>query len=308
MELRQLRYFLKVVESGSMGRAAADLGTSTSTLSQQISRLESELSTRLLQRLATGVMPTESGLAFSRQAQLILRQVESAATLAQQGRLSGGVSVGMAQSTAAVLSVPFIRAMRERYPGIRLRIIEGLSGHLLSLLNTRRVDLAILFDEETARRWSAAPMLQEELLLIGSPDMPGMPRGPRIGLKQIARLPLLVPSGTHTLRTLVFDALRKIDAAPDIVAEIDGLSILMNAVRAGLGVSIQPGSALAGINRTGLAVLRIQKPRIMRTSLLASLSDGELSPAALAARVVLTSVARSLVAGGAWQGATLVEP
>ena len=52
MELRQLRYFVKVVELGGMGRAARDLGVVTSALSQQISRLESELSTRLLQRTA----------------------------------------------------------------------------------------------------------------------------------------------------------------------------------------------------------------------------------------------------------------
>ena len=48
MELRQLRYFIRVVELGSMGRAAVELGVVTSALSQQISRLESELSTRLL--------------------------------------------------------------------------------------------------------------------------------------------------------------------------------------------------------------------------------------------------------------------
>ena len=55
-----------------MGKAALELGIVTSALSQQISRLESELSTRLLQRTSTGVMPTDAGLAFWRQAQLAL--------------------------------------------------------------------------------------------------------------------------------------------------------------------------------------------------------------------------------------------
>ncbi|GAA4339819.1 tricarballylate utilization LysR family transcriptional regulator TcuR [Pigmentiphaga soli] len=308
MELRQLRYFVKVVESGGMGRAAAELGTSTSTLSQQISSLESELSTRLLQRRATGVTPTESGLAFFRQAQLILRQVENASTLAQQARLSGSVSVGLAQTTGAMLSVPFMLAMRERYPAIRLHIIEGLSAQLLSLLTTRRIDLAMVFDEEAARRLSAVPVLREQLFLIGRADLPGMPGGTQIELQQIERLPLLVPSVTHTLHTLIFDAMRKIGATPHIAAEIDGLSILLKAVRAGVGASIQPGSAIAGLNDPGLAVLKINKPRIVRTSLLASLADDELSPAAVAARVVLSSVARSLVVNGAWQGATVVDP
>ena len=52
MELRQLRYFVRIVELGSMGRAAIDLNMVQSALSQQISRLEGELSTRLLQRTA----------------------------------------------------------------------------------------------------------------------------------------------------------------------------------------------------------------------------------------------------------------
>jgi LysR family tcuABC transcriptional regulator len=68
MELRQLRYFVRTVELGSMGRAALDLDLVQSALSQQISRLESELSKRLLQRKAKGVVPTEAVLAFFREA------------------------------------------------------------------------------------------------------------------------------------------------------------------------------------------------------------------------------------------------
>ena len=67
MKLRQLRYFARVVERGRMGRmgrAAADLGVVTRALSQQISRLESELSTRLLNRSSSGVQATAAGVAL----------------------------------------------------------------------------------------------------------------------------------------------------------------------------------------------------------------------------------------------------
>ena len=84
MELRQLRYFIRIVELGSMGRAALDLGVGTPALSQQISRLEGELSTRLLQRTTTGVLPTDAGLAFFRQAQLAIRHADAAAQVARQ--------------------------------------------------------------------------------------------------------------------------------------------------------------------------------------------------------------------------------
>ena len=84
MELRQLRYFVRIVELGSMGRAALDLDMVQSALSQQISRLEGELCTRLLQRTAKGAVPTEAGLAFFREAQLALRHADQAARAAQQ--------------------------------------------------------------------------------------------------------------------------------------------------------------------------------------------------------------------------------
>jgi len=95
---------------------------------------------------------------------------------------------------------------------------------------------------------------------------------------------------------------------PQVVAEIDGLALMMDAVRAGLGATIQPGAALARLGDAGLLHAQIADAHVGRRSLLASLSDDELSPAALAARVVLRSVAAGLVAQQRWPGATLHEP
>src|SRR5690554_380480 len=145
MELRQLRYFVKVVELGSMGRAAQALGVVTSALSQQIARLETELSTVLLRRSATGATPTEAGLAFWQQAQLALRHADEAVQAAQHARLSGHVSLGMTPTTASVLGLPLLKAMRSQYPDVRLQIVESLSGNLSTLLSARQLDLAIVF-------------------------------------------------------------------------------------------------------------------------------------------------------------------
>ena len=166
MELRQLRYFVRTVELGSMGRAALDLGVVQSALSQQISRLEGELATRLLQRSARGVLPTDAGAAFFREAQLTLRHAEQAQRAARSARLTGTVSVGLAPTTAAVLAMPLMRAMRERYPDVRLHMVESLSGHLAGMLNARQLDLAVLFSTQAGRRWSVMPLLEEKLLLI----------------------------------------------------------------------------------------------------------------------------------------------
>ncbi|EHK64022.1 LysR family transcriptional regulator [Achromobacter arsenitoxydans] len=307
MELRQLRYFVRVVEAGSIGRAAMSIGMVTSALSQQISRLEGELSTRLLQRSASGVVPTDAGLAFFRQAQLALRHADDAVQAAQQARLAGHVSVGLPSTTAAVLGAPFLKAMNERYPDIRLHLVEALSGHLTDMLNGRLLDLAIVFHAESARRWSVVPLLDEPLFLFARPDMPGVPAGDTTRLEAIADLPLVLPSGRHGLRALVNNAFLQLGRTPRVVAEVDGLSLLMDVVQQGNAASIQPSSATARIAPGQLRMARIDDAHLFRSNLLASLSDEELSPAALAARLVMADVSRTLAREGKWAVVALHE-
>lgn len=300
MELRQLRYFVRVVEAGSIGRAAQSIGMVTSALSQQISRLEGELSTRLLQRSASGVVPTDAGLAFFRQAQLALRHADDAVQAAQQARLAGHVSVGLPSTTAAILGAPFVRAMNERYPDIRLHLVEALSGHLSDMLNGRQLDLAIVFQAESARRWSVMPLLDEPLFLLARPDMPGLPAGDTTRIDAIAHLPLVLPSGRHGLRALVNNAFLQSGRTPVVAVEVDGLPVLMDVVQSGQVATIQPSSAMARIAPGQLHMARIDDAHLFRPNLLASLSEDELSPAALAARLVLADVSRALVHEGKW--------
>ncbi|RIX84979.1 LysR family transcriptional regulator [Acidovorax cavernicola] len=307
MELRQLRYFVKVCELRSMGRAAVELGVVTSALSQQISRLESELSTRLLRRHSTGVMPTDAGLAFLHQAQLTLRHADDAVRAAQQARLSGHVSVGLAPTTATVLGVPLMQAMQARYPEVRLHMVEALSGHLTTMLHARQLDLAVLFQTDTPRRWSVAPLLAEKLFVIASPALSPRPTGAKVRLSQLAEVPLILPSGSHGLRATLMAAFARARVAPRIVAEVDGLALLMDAVRAGHGATIQPGAATARHDRDDLVLTQISDAHVGRRNLLVSLSDDELSPAALAARVVVAETARTLVSEGRWAGASLLD-
>ncbi|MBU6257086.1 MAG: LysR family transcriptional regulator [Burkholderiales bacterium] len=307
MELRQLRYFVKVVEQGSFSQAAAALGVVTSALSQQISRLEGELCTRLLQRTSKGVLPTEAGLAFWRQAQLALRHADHAVRAAQQARLSGHASVGLAPSTASVLGLALMAAMRARYPEVRLHLVESLSGHLGRMLAARQLDLAVMFQVEPAQGWSVVPLLQERLYAMGRRGLPGLPTGARTRIEQLTELPLILPSGPHGLRALVDQAFARARCTPRVVAEIDGLALLMDAVSAGLGATIQPGAATLRLRGDDVAWARIGNAQARRPNLLVSLSDDELSPAALATRVVLTEVARALVAEGRWIGASFHE-
>ena len=310
MELRQLRYFVRIVELGSMGRAALDLDLVQSALSQQISRLEGELSTRLLQRTAKGAIPTEAGVAFFREAQLVLRHADQAVRAAQQARLTGTVSVGLSPTTASVLGVPLMRAMHERYPDVRLHMVGSLSGHLSSMLNARQLDLAVLFDTQPGRRWSVLPLLEERLFVIRSLRQPpvGLAPLPRtICLAQLGDEPLILPTGPHGLRSRLDTAFAQARVAPRIAMEIDSLALLMDAVDMGLGSTVQPWAAVGRYADAAqrFVLAEIEDGPAFRPAALCSLSDDELSPAALAARVVLSDCVHQLVQSGQWIGATL---
>ncbi len=310
MELRQLRYFVRVLELGSISRAALDLELVQSALSQQISRLESELSTRLLQRTSKGVVATEAGMSFFREAQLTLRHADQAVRAAQLSRLTGAVSVGLAPTTAAVLALPLMRAMRERYPDVRLHMVEGMSGHLTSMLNSRQLDLTILFDTQAARRWSVLPLVEEKLFLIQAKSGNKEAAKPALSTRMadLKDKPLILPTGTHGLRSALDAAFVRAKFKPHLAAEIDSLAMTMAAVEAGLGSTVQPWAALAGLTDAAkrFSWAEIADTQVRRTNAICSLSDDELSPAALAARVVLADCARELVTSKQWLGVKLI--
>ena len=307
MEIRQLRYFTRVVELGSMGKAARDLGVVTSALSQQISRLESELSTRLLQRTATGIVPTDAGIAFFTQAQLALRHIDEASRAAQQARLSGHVNFGLAPTTASVLGLPLIYAMRERYPDVRLHLVESLSGHLATMLSARQLDLAVLFNTDPARKWSEMPLLDERVFLIAAKGFAGFPENGSLHLSELSRIPLVMPSDQHGLRAMIAAACAQQNVQLNIELEIDSLAMLMDAVGAGLVATIQPGAAVARLRGESFSMAEIVGANVVRRNFLVSLSDDELSPAGLAARVVMRDVVVQLVKEGRWSGVALAD-
>ncbi|WP_159915216.1 LysR substrate-binding domain-containing protein [Pantoea sp. 18069] len=321
MELRQLRYFVRIVEMGSMSRAARELDVVQSALSQQITRLESELAVRLLQRTPRGVVPTEAGVAFFREAQLALRHADQAVRSAQQSRLSGSVSLGLAPTTATILALPLMQAMRRRYPDVRLHMVESMSGHLAEMLNARALDMAVLFDARLhggqagqarpgGRRWQVHPLIEERLFLIRSrrhPQVGVLPAS--MALADLALEPLILPTGQHGLRSTLDTAFAQARFTPHVVLEVDSLSMVMAAVDAGLGSSLQPWAAMG---RFEDAAQRFESALItdkdaQRTNLLCSLSEDELSPAALAARVVLVDCVRELVQSGAWSGTSPIH-
>lgn len=308
MELRQLRSFVLIVEQGSIGKAAKHLNVGTSVLSQQLSKLESELATRLLQRSPLGVTLTPAGLAFLKQARQVLRYANQAIEAAQSSRLVGYVSVGFPPSTASILGVHFIRLMAERYPDIKVHIVESLSGNLIKLINNHQLDLAIIFNQPSDKNWTSEPLINESMSLIGNNEffklyhLENYLEQEALPLNHIESLPLALPSTGHGLRRLIDKEISKLN----IIYEIDGLSLLMKTVANLCVATIQPSSIFINQHYHHLNSLKIINPTIERTNYLVSLSEEVLSPSALAAKAVIRASTNDLIQQGTWLGTSLI--
>lgn len=302
MEIKQIKYFLTVVEAGSIGKAAQKLDVGASAISQQISKLEQELSIRLLQRNAFGVTPTPAGLAFFKHSQLILRQINFAVDAAHSARLSGHVSLGFPPTIMALLGIPLMKLMSERYPDIHLEIVETLSDNLIQSINARQLDLAIIFTNEIDKRWSIEPLAQEQMYLMARKEVLeeyGLAECIKSGIiqsQQIGDIPLVLPRQRHSLRKLLEYKIGQLN----VVYEIDGLRLLMDSLIHLDLASVRPGSACLPEYQPHLELLKVVEPEIERINYLVSLAEEELSPASLAAKSAIRACVRKLIQNQSW--------
>lgn len=244
MELRQLKYFVCIVESGSLSRASKSLHVAQPALSGQVARLESELGVRLLTRTVRGVTPTEAGTAVFAHAKAVLKQLEETRAIAIQADsgLSGAVALGLPWTVASLIGLDLLRRVRAELPAVCMVITEGPSSVLSGLLAQGKLDLAVLFDSNNSNGLELQPMVEEPLLLVGPPGTLQELR--RCTLEGSAGLPFMMLSRPNGIRERVESAWRERGLAPRVVAEINGASLLMEAVRAGLGYSILPSCAM----------------------------------------------------------------
>jgi len=312
VDLRQLRYFAQIVESGSLSKASRLLFVAQPALSQQLAKLEGEVGRTLLVRSPTGVVPNEHGLALYHHARFMLRQLDQAMSIARQGAgaVQGMVSVGLPATTVAALGLPLVRRMRERFPGVLLNVVEGMSGHLGQMMRVGKLDLAVLFSSDVAQDVSVEPLFEEELVVFLPEDSTLVEPGrTHITLAEAAALPLIVPTGEHGLRRRIAAEFERRNLSMRIVAEIDSLSLVMNCVHAGLAATIKPMSAtlLEGERGRRFRALSISDAHMYRRNYLYSLPPSQLSAAATVVAGELRQTVRELVASGAWVGVEAID-
>lgn len=299
MNLRRLKYFVKIVDIGSLTQASDVLHIAQPALSQQLATLEGEFRQQLLIRTKRGVTPTEAGKILYRHAQIILRQFDQAQNdVKHSGQtLSGQVSVGLAPGTAAsALSLPLLKTVRARHPDVLLYLNENFGTTLSELIMNGRMDMAVLYGSKPVHGLSFMPLLKEELYLVSPPDM-GL-SDQQILLAELQGVELLLPRPYNVMRKLVDEAFSGIHRTAHVVAEIESATTLVAAIANGLGASILPGSAARVVASACNAKLsRIIEP-VIEAPLSLCVSDHlPMSEPAAAVKEILLELVGDLAAG-----------
>lgn len=301
MELKQVRYFVGVCEAGSLLKASARLHIAQPALGQQMTELESSLGAQLFVRTNRGMVLTDAGRQFLDHAKILLADVERARSAVRELSMTpqGEVAVGLPTTVALAATLPLLHACRERYPGVKLKIVEAYSGFLGEWLRAGRLDCAVLFGDTPELGLAKQALLDEQLALVTAPTARQLPR--QIPLKRLAHWPLVLPGREHGLRRIIEEACLAESIELDVVAEIDSLVSVKRAVETGIGSTVLSlASVTEEVSAGRLRASPISGASTGRRVVCATNMARPSTAAGTTVMKTLIGVIRQLVQSGAW--------
>lgn len=249
----RLRLLADVAQHGSIAGAARANAITASAVSQQLTTLERECGTPLLERLPRGVALTAAGELLAERGRSLVRLLEAARGDVDgfDDRLTGRVRMGSIASAAQEIALPAIGRLAISLPGIDVTLSVAEPHASLTALHEGRIDLALVDVYEHApmampSRVSATTVLTEPLVLIGRE-----PFAPGTRLADLADARWVLPPAEAACGQAVRYACRQSGFEPNVRWETDDLQLLSIAVAAGQGVALLPQLAI-DVDRPGL--------------------------------------------------------
>lgn len=267
IDVRQIRYFAKVVEAGSLSRAAEELHVSQPALSLQIQNLEQEFEIKLLVRGPRGAVPTAAGLyLYNRSIEILSALEETCRELrgfnkSDRERITIGVTPSIGRQLGANLLLDAHRIM----PNLFLRVIEGFSVPLREAACRGELDFGFMYDIERHPSLEIAELLREHFALITRND--GKKAKERsIALRHVLKHKLVFQSDHKAVHQALREAAQRHAISLDIALETQSVEAICDIVERGLAAAVLPYGIMAEAVRTGrVNARRIVEPNLSRT-------------------------------------------
>lgn len=266
MDLRQLRYFVRIAEIGSFSRAAESLGLSQPALSRQVRLIEEEVEASVLVRTGRGVELTPAGACLLNHATGMIRHFEDACAEIAELKVvpTGQVSLGVTPTTSGFLPPGFVEAFMMQFPSVHLTIVEGMSGHIHEWIMRGAIDLAILPQLAANENIVNERLGVEELMFVCAKGKSVLPR--EIGFVEVAGYPLVLTTKAHAVRKDVDEIAAKLGVKLTVLYEHDSVTTIQDAIRKGSGYGFLPLSMVLDARNMGLFdTARVVAPELHRT-------------------------------------------
>jgi LysR family hydrogen peroxide-inducible transcriptional activator len=266
--LRQLQYLVAVSEKLNFTRAAEACFVTQSTLSAGLKELEDALGARLVERDRQTVLMTPLGLEVAGRARTILAAAQDLAEVAagSQAPMTGLLRLGVIPTIAPFLLPPALRALRERYPDLRLALREDLTANLLARLEEGQLDMALIALPVDTANLRVEPLFDDELWFVGRKGDPQL-KAKAVHVTPLLTERLLLLEEGHCLRDHSLHACGASTHRSTEGVEATSLLTLVQMVDSGLGVALVPEMAVkSGLTgRLNLVARPMVKPSPKRT-------------------------------------------
>ncbi|MDQ0591544.1 LysR family transcriptional regulator [Variovorax paradoxus] len=324
MDLRALRYFIAVLEAGSLSRAASSLYVAQPALTAQIKKLEGELGALLFERSHAGVTPTAAGMQLYHDARRLLSDAAALRERFQRAPegLEGSVTIAVPTLLSSLLMGAVLMRLKERHPRVRVFVLDDLSLMVKKAMLDHRADVGILVDTQALEGVLCEPLARESIFLCGF-DTDGMAapmlepkrrpsaaagRGAaQIRFAQAARLPLVVQSRRFSIRQAVEEAASGLGIELNIAYEHDSARVIRSLYQAGAGFTFTPACALddSALGRKDWVCARVTQPELLRSYTLATQASRPADAVVQAVAEVLREEIARMVDEGRWDAELL---
>lgn len=244
MDIRHLDALLAIAETGSFSAAAEVLHTVQSNVSEQIRQLERELGVPVLVRGRRGATPTEFGGVVLERARRIRGELDAMRVDLSllQGLEAGHASLGVVGTASRWLVPELVADLRQRAPGVHLRINEGASERLAAEVVAHEVTMAVVTEPILDARLAVEHLLEEDLvgLVPGNVDLGPGP----VAFSALAAMSLILPPAGNPFRLEIDEVAAAHGLTLSVPVEVEGVRLIADLVAAGRGASILPETAV----------------------------------------------------------------